>query len=200
MPFTLIALGIIILLVLIVASLTAVIWLLNGRLHNANAHILQLQQELDEQPQQRTVSRFAAQQAALTPPDETAPLAEKLDFLLKSLTPGTLVRGETAVAGTPTPLSTNIETELLNIVEEAAVNALRHAKPSKIVVSLDYRQPDRLTLRMVDNGKGFDPQNPIVGYGLTGLREKGMRVNGRLAINLRPEGGTELVCTVPLEN
>jgi len=47
-----------------------------------------------------------------------------------------------------------------------------------------------------DNGQGFDPDQPSAGFGLTSMRERAMKINGRLNLNMRTEGGTDVVCVI----
>lgn len=125
-------------------------------------------------------------------------LPTALKQTLNKLTPGTLVQSDVKIIGAQKPLPANTEAELLRIMQEAATNALKHAKPSKIVVSLDYSAEDRFTMRIDDNGRGFDPSQPTAGFGLTSMRERAMKINGRINVNMRIEGGTEVVCVIPM--
>lgn len=129
---------------------------------------------------------------------ENSNFIEALEKTLQKLTPSTLVRSEVKVIGNFHPLPTQIEDELLRIVQEAATNALKHAKPSKITVWLDFTNEEQLIMRVEDNGRGFDPAQPSAGFGLTSMRERAMKINGRINVNMRIEGGTEVRCVVPL--
>lgn len=124
-------------------------------------------------------------------------LPSAIQRTLNKLTPGTLVQSKVNIEGSVRPLPPATENELLRIMQEATTNALKHAKPSKIVVMLDYSNPERLTMRIDDNGRGFDPAQPTAGFGLTSMRERAMKINGRVNVNMRVEGGTEVVCVIP---
>lgn len=200
MPFSIIALVIILALLFVAGVLAVVMWQLRGQLRRERAEVVRLKAEVRRAKQkQQEGTHFPENPTAVSPPPTNAPFAKKVQFILDRLMPGTVVKGETAVLGTPTTLPEETERELLSIVEEVTRKILRHTKPSKIKVTLDYREPNQLTLRLIDNGRGFDPANPSVGVGVTGMRERGMRINGRITINMRPEGGTELVCVIPID-
>ena len=185
-------------LIAIILLLGVGVWWYYAKLQQANAEIARLKRAVSKLQQAEDGSGFAQESAALTAqPAFDAPLAEQADHLLHRLMPGTLVQGETAVAGTPTPVPAQTNYELVRIIEETVMNMLRHTKPTKIQVTLDYTQPDQFILRIIDNGKGFDPLNPTAGFGLTNVREKAMRINGRVSFNMKPEGGSELICVVP---
>lgn len=127
---------------------------------------------------------------------ESNDLPQAIERMLSRLTPGTLVTSQQQTVGTYRPFPPATESELLRIAQEAVTNALKHAKASKIKVQLDYRQPDLFKMIIEDNGRGFDPLQPNAGFGLTSMRERAMKINGRLSVNMRLNGGTEVVCLI----
>ncbi len=96
-----------------------------------------------------------------------------------------------------------VKKHLLRIVQESVTNALKHAAPRRIVVSACVR-PDRIELRVTDDGCGFDPQNsPRAGagkFGLIGLRERADKLRAALAIESAPDRGTTISVSLPREN
>lgn len=79
--------------------------------------------------------------------------------------------------------------EVTAIVTEAARNAHRHSKASKVVVS---GQVDRNfgTCSVVDDGRGFDPDDEPQGhYGLIGMRERAARIGAEIKIESKPGVG-----------
>ncbi len=87
---------------------------------------------------------------------------------------------------------------LYRITQEALANAIRHANPSRITVTLraDAR---RVSLRIRDNGNGFDTTGRALehGIGLRGMRERLARLGGRLLINSSRSQGTVLTALLP---
>jgi len=93
--------------------------------------------------------------------------------------------------GTPRPVPPEATVALLRIAQEALVNAAKHAAGQPVTVLLDYRAADvRLT---VSNDIAPFPQNDSgppaphaslstanTGYGLTGMRERLLMLNGTL--------------------
>jgi signal transduction histidine kinase len=82
--------------------------------------------------------------------------------------------------------------ELFRIVQEALTNVLRHAEATKVVVELGLR-PDRVTLVVRDDGRGFDPATRGIRarrLGLTSMHERADAIGGRFAIESAPGGGT----------
>jgi len=87
-------------------------------------------------------------------------------------------------------------THLYHIAQEAVANALRHGKPSHILIRLEG--DDRsLTLRVQDDGIGF-PEEPVdrKGMGLKIMRYRAGLVNGRLAVARAEPTGTVVTCTL----
>lgn len=75
-------------------------------------------------------------------------------------------------------------------VREAITNALRHAQPSEIVVSLSLNAGD-MSVSVRDNGRGFDGTTAANhGDGLRNLRTRLERLGGRCEIHSTPGTGT----------
>lgn len=81
-------------------------------------------------------------------------------------------------------------------VQEALNNVTRHAQASQAAVTLS-REDTHLTLEVVDDGAGFEPEN-ATGLGLLGMRERIESIGGQLTINSAPGAGAHLVARVPL--
>jgi signal transduction histidine kinase len=92
------------------------------------------------------------------------------------------------------------EQQIYRIVQEALNNVIKHAGVCRVAIVLDL-QPDLLTLRVADDGVGFDPDvlDPLNGrhLGLTSMRERAAELGGRIELRSRPGQGTEVVVTVP---
>jgi signal transduction histidine kinase len=102
-----------------------------------------------------------------------------------------------AAAGIPMPLET--EHALLRIAQEALHNAMRHAPGASVRLTL--RAGARtVTLRVSDDGPGFDPASlPRTrrGMGLATMRERAHEIGATLEIGARAGGGTSVTVTVP---
>lgn len=102
------------------------------------------------------------------------------------------------VEGTPRQLPATTANHLLRIAREAAINAMRHANPTRIEVRLHY-ESDGLTLEIDDDGTGFDPkQRPPAGhFGITGIRERANKIFAELEIESSPSLGTKVQLRLP---
>jgi len=105
--------------------------------------------------------------------------------------------------GAYTPLPVRLETALYRIAQEALHNALKYAQPSRLAVTLSIR-PDKVRLKVTDNGKGFDPAalpatgSAQGGFGLAGMRERAHLLGGSLQVESSPNLGTSVTVEVPL--
>ncbi|HYQ43098.1 MAG TPA: cache domain-containing protein [Polyangiaceae bacterium] len=81
---------------------------------------------------------------------------------------------------------------LFRIAQEALTNIERHAAASEISIELGREDHDRLVhLRVVDNGRGFNPRVAGDGMGLTNMRRRTEDLGGKFWIDSRP-GRTEI--------
>ena len=96
-------------------------------------------------------------------------------------------------------------THLFRIAQEAVSNALRHAEPRTVQVSLTY-DDGHAVLRIVDDGRGFpDAFEPKRGLGLKTMRFRASLLRGDLQIvrnDLRSSRGSgiTLICRVPVHS
>jgi two-component system CheB/CheR fusion protein len=87
---------------------------------------------------------------------------------------------------------------LYRIAQEAVANALKHAQPQRIVISLNQKR-DRLVMEISDNGKGFMlSTGSSVGMGLRVMRYRASLFGGELQVKTSPGRGTRIICTAPL--
>lgn len=105
------------------------------------------------------------------------------------------------VVGHAKPLRGLIDTALFRIAQESLTNVFRHAHVNRAMVDVQYDR-DRVTLRVCDEGRGFDPAehfNPPRGWGLAGIRERVESLAGQLSLRSAPSQGTTLEVVVPLD-
>ncbi|HEX6701901.1 MAG TPA: ATP-binding protein [Gaiellaceae bacterium] len=87
---------------------------------------------------------------------------------------------------------------LVRIVREAVSNAARHGHADAIRVEL--WNGDGTRLRVVDDGVGFDVDDPEAsdgGFGLVSMRERARAVGGELTIESTPNVGTSVEVVLP---
>lgn len=113
------------------------------------------------------------------------------------------LRVDLQVRGAGRRLPPAIETALYRILQEAITNILKYAEASYVEIDLDLSQPDVVTARIEDDGRGFDQAStttstPGQGVGIFGMQERANLVGGELQIDSAPGEGTEVRITIPL--
>ena len=92
----------------------------------------------------------------------------------------------------------NYEVHLYHIVVEALNNVVKHAAATRLTLHLT-RANGHLHLRIVDNGRGYDPAQANGGMGLGNIRERLTRLKSQFAISSEPGGGTRLEAVIPYQ-
>lgn len=96
----------------------------------------------------------------------------------------------------PRRLSPGDALDVLRIVQEALNNAVRHAGASTIGISLGA-VPGGCELRIADDGTGIAAEAAGNGRGLAGMRQRAVRLGGRLELRRNGERGTVVSLRLP---
>ena len=83
------------------------------------------------------------------------------------------------------------------IFKEIVSNAVKHSECSELIISIEIKN-NRLTLRVVDNGKGFDPGKPTDRNGVKNIHARTKTLKGELKLTTAPGKGTKWELTFPL--
>lgn len=132
-----------------------------------------------------------------------APVARADDGLMVALTSlaegtsrGGAVRCLVECAEPVRVADAEVADHLYRIAQEAVNNALKHAAPSEIRISLE-RKDGALVLVVDDDGEGFNESSPpATGIGLRVMRYRARLIGGNLKIGSPPAGGTRICCRV----
>jgi signal transduction histidine kinase len=102
------------------------------------------------------------------------------------------------VSGPEPDTSPRVKEALFRIAQEAMHNALKHANPDSILVTLTQRR-HTLHLEVTDDGNGFDPSASFPGHlGLTSMSERARLLGGDVEITSAPGIGTCVHVWMPL--
>lgn len=85
-------------------------------------------------------------------------------------------------------LSPSESIQLVRIMQEALTNALKHANSKKINIHIE--STDHLVITIADNGKGFDQEADIHGYGIRNMKERAKEAGFKLSIESSSLGTT----------
>lgn len=99
----------------------------------------------------------------------------------------------------PPGISKDVALSIYRIVQEGLANIAKHARASRILVSLtSTKHVIRLCIK--DDGIGFDTAEASMsgGLGLASMKERVHLIRGKLNIKTKPGGGTEIRVAVPL--
>ena len=89
-----------------------------------------------------------------------------------------------------------LETTIYRIVQEALTNAVKHARATRVTVSV-AETTDHVDIAVGDDGVGFDPDASVEGFGLIGMRERVTLVGGTMEVDSKPGSGTTVHCRIP---
>jgi len=92
-------------------------------------------------------------------------------------------------------LTSEIKTDFFRICQEALTNIMYHAHAANVAITIEDIG-DKISLTIIDDGKGFmyDPQKQT--SGLTRIQERAASINGQLSIQSNPGEGTKICVTV----
>jgi signal transduction histidine kinase len=85
---------------------------------------------------------------------------------------------------------------IYRLVQEALNNAATHAEAKNAKVSV-IQNSDKISVEIVDDGRGFDPQR-VRGMGILGMEERVRRLGGGLTMESAPGKGTAVKAELPL--
>jgi signal transduction histidine kinase len=124
----------------------------------------------------------------------TRPFRHTLDTLIatmQSIQPGNITL--TVDENLARRISPAQEMQVLQILRESISNALRHAAPSSIHLSLQADATEQAVLSIADDGCGFDPAAQTGrGHGLVNLGIRAREMGGTLEIDSQPGKGTRI--------
>lgn len=109
------------------------------------------------------------------------------------------------VLGSERKLSGDVELVILRIVQEALVNAAKHARATAAGVKIAFGESD-VSVAVRDNGIGFSVKRALAdsvdreALGLMDMRERAEIIGGRLRIESEEGKGTLVELVVPLES
>jgi signal transduction histidine kinase len=130
-------------------------------------------------------------------------LIPALHSFMKNFTTRTGVRTYLTACTDVEQLETARRTVLFRVAQEALTNVARHAKASRVDLSL-RKLPDGICMTISDDGQSFPVERTLHAnngkrLGLLGMRERLEMVGGKFGVESTPGKGTTITAKVPLE-
>jgi len=128
---------------------------------------------------------------------EVGRLTDNFRELAESVSARSRVDCQFQHAGEAPALETLVATHLYRIAQEAATNAVRHGKASRVNICLDQAD-DEVVLTVTDNGAGLkDNFRRNGGQGLHLMEYRADLIGADFNIGRAASGGTRVTCTLP---
>jgi NarL family two-component system sensor histidine kinase LiaS len=167
----------------------------------AEAHLVQAEELVRSTQKESNVLIHEMRPAAL----EGKGLASALREYAAAWSRGSEIPTEVRVQGErETPLEVEqalfrvAQEALFRVAQEALANVAKHSSAAKgVEVDLDYG-PNALTLRVSDDGRGFDTGKASGGFGLKSMGERMEGLGGYIDVESAPGEGTRVICICPL--
>lgn len=126
-------------------------------------------------------------------------LLPAVEWLVRDFRKATGIHCRLLAPGRAVHLPPEQATDVFRILQEGLTNAARHARATRITVTLSLRHGS-FTLKVADNGIGIARKRicSSQSFGLAGMRERALRWGGNIEIRGRPNKGTTIVAQVPV--
>jgi signal transduction histidine kinase len=128
---------------------------------------------------------------------ESVGLLQALEQSARSMVAGGGIRVSAFASGQAHSIPVRISDTLFRIGQECLANAVRHANPTTLLISLVYGE-SALQLLVEDNGKGFIADADSAGFGIRGMRKRADTISAELKIHSVPGEGTAVRVIAPM--
>jgi signal transduction histidine kinase len=94
-------------------------------------------------------------------------------------------------------LGEDVDIKIYRIIQESLTNVIKHASAKEVHVNI-RREPELLTLSIVDDGVGFEVLAVQRGLGLLGMQERVETLNGTFEFESGINQGMNIRIMIPL--
>ncbi len=94
-------------------------------------------------------------------------------------------------------LSLNFRRQVFLIFREITHNILKHSQASHVKITIFARR-NVLSLKIADDGVGFDPNNGRRGNGLNNMQQRAEELKGRVTFHSQPGQGSTILFEIPM--
>lgn len=128
-------------------------------------------------------------------PDLLCSLHENAKALIKC----GAVQIEARSAGSVRPIPRRTKEELFRIGQEGIANAIRHANPTQLKITVEYEE-DLVRLNIADDGSGFEMRGDLLGFGIRGMRKRAAEIDAHFDLVSAPGAGTTITVAAPIRS
>ncbi len=190
-----------------------------------NVHLAAALRLLDSEPQEAKALILEAKQLGATAlqevrqsvttirsdPLQGKPLDAAIATLAMEFQRSTGVQPECQiVVGRSLPYS--VKTAIYRIVQESLTNIYKYAEATRVAINITTQyvtaspvaaqdmaiQKEVIHVIITDNGKGFESAQNTTGFGLQGMRERILGLNGKFELHTAPGQGCQIRAWIPL--
>ncbi|MEO1509327.1 MAG: ATP-binding protein [Cyanobacteria bacterium J06633_23] len=97
----------------------------------------------------------------------------------------------------PQTVSSEINSTAYRIIQAALTNITRHSNETEMTLQINTHG-GILYIVIKDNGQGFNPAENTTGFGILGMRERALALNGQFNLISEPGAGCLITVQIPL--
>jgi signal transduction histidine kinase len=125
-------------------------------------------------------------------------LIEALERQNTLFTAATAIRVDFKTTAQKLELAQDTANGIFRVYQESLTNIMRYANASMVISSLRITA-DTISISIKDDGQGFDLHaQSIKRFGILGMKERVLSLNGSFTIDSTPGKGTSIVASIPL--
>jgi hypothetical protein len=87
--------------------------------------------------------------------------------------------------------------KILLIIKEALNNIAKYSEATHAVIGIEL-DGTQISIRISDNGKGFDLSIVRMGNGINNMKQRATSLGGSMSVISQPGGGTHIDCRIPI--
>lgn len=96
-------------------------------------------------------------------------------------------------------LNSDLAISVYRVIQEAISNIVKHAEAKTVNIALNMNaEKTNLSISIVDDGVGFNPNEKVAGIGITGMRERVLVLDGVFSLESNIGKGTTISIVLPV--
>ncbi|MGJ3251734.1 MAG: sensor histidine kinase [Elainellaceae cyanobacterium] len=144
----------------------------------------------------KTMTNVRQSVAALrSDPLQGKPLSEAIASLIEEFRRSSNINPDTTIH-LSSPIPDDVKTAAYRILQEALTNICKYSEATAVTIHITTQ--DDLHIEIWDNGKGFNLEQNLAGFGIQGMRERALMLGGELTIITAPNQGCTVTAILPL--